>query len=83
MYLCAAYRDKLLTGVEQQNGNIDDDDEAAALNADVEAVQDPSGIYANTALTRSIKVGDLAAYVEDKKRHNGFQKEFAVSVLAY
>ena len=34
-----------------------------------------------TALTRSIKVGDLAAYVEDKKRHNGFQKEFAVSVL--
>ena len=50
----------------------------AAVNADVE---DPSGIYVNTALTRSIKVGDLAAYVEDKKRNNGFQKEFAVSVF--
>ena len=76
--MCDAYRDLLLTGIEQQNGKIEDDDETAALNSDVEAVQDPSHIYANTW---SIKVGDLAAYVENKKRHNGFQKEFAVSVL--
>ena len=52
----------------------------AAVNADVEPVEESTGIYVNTVLSRSIKIGDLAAYVEDKKRHNGFQKEFAVSV---
>ncbi|KAI0230738.1 Receptor-type tyrosine-protein phosphatase mu [Lamellibrachia satsuma] len=35
-------------------------------------------IYANTQqVTHGVTTGALAAYVEDKRRHNGFEKEFA------
>ena len=35
--------------------------------------------YVNTqSVTRSLAVGDIAAYVEDKRRHDGFTGEFQV-----
>ena len=78
------------TGAGQHNGVFEDvrdaEDEdirdAEDEDADDESIQDPTAIYANTQqVSRGIKLAALAAYVEDKKRHNGFKKEFEVSFL--
>ncbi|KAI0224033.1 hypothetical protein LSAT2_024929 [Lamellibrachia satsuma] len=59
--------------------DVEDEDvrDAEDEGADDESIQDPTAIYANTQqVSRGIKLAALAAYVEDKKHHNGFKKEF-------
>ena len=49
-------------------------------NHNLDQDEDSKGIYANThQATHGVTLGDLAAYVDDKRRHNGFEKEFEVS----
>ncbi|KAI0218665.1 hypothetical protein LSAT2_029625, partial [Lamellibrachia satsuma] len=47
-------------------------------NQNVDQAESSTAIYANTQqVTHGVTTGDLASYVEDKRRHNGFEKEFA------
>ena len=64
--------------------NVDFDDGIAAEeeegNQNVDQAESSTAIYANTQqATHGVTTGDLVSYVEDKRRHNGFEKEFAVS----
>ena len=46
----------------------------------MEQAESSTVIYANTQQVKhGVTTGVLASYVEDKRRHNGFEKEFAVS----
>ena len=69
-------------GAGQGNGQLEDGHDADDDDAGDEPIQDPAAIYANAQqVSRGVKITALAAYVEDKKRHNGFKKEFDVSFL--
>ncbi|KAI0209847.1 Receptor-type tyrosine-protein phosphatase mu [Lamellibrachia satsuma] len=55
-----------------EEGDDEDPDNGLMLNHDEET----GVIYANTQqMSRSVATGDLAAYVKDKRRHDGFTKE--------
>ena len=63
---------------EEEDDKADEEEEpdnGLMLNHDEEA----GVIYANTQqMSRSVAIGDLAAYVNDKRRHDGFTKEHEV-----
>ena len=68
-------------GAGQENIDFDYENEAEDEVDGRVAVADTTGLYMNVQqVNRGIKVADLAAYFEDKRHRNGFQKEFAVSL---
>ncbi|KAK2172546.1 hypothetical protein NP493_950g01060 [Ridgeia piscesae] len=70
--------DHNMEGAGQENIDFDYENEAEDEVDGRVAVADTTGLYMNVQkVNRGIKVADLAAYFEDKRHRNGFQKEFA------
>ena len=65
---------------DYEEGDDEDPDNGLMLNHDEET----GVIYANTQqMSRSVAIGDLAAYFKDKRRHDGFTKEHEVRNRRY
>ncbi|KAK2155978.1 hypothetical protein NP493_2014g00018 [Ridgeia piscesae] len=77
-------RSKKGTGNDNVELDVENEEEGDEINDERPKAANSQAIYANMLdLSHSVPVTGLAAYVEEKRRHNGFKKEFEVSYSSY